>query len=352
MKRIKQKEKIKEPVRIRTKSLANGNKSLYLDTYVKGTRTYEFLHLYLVPERSPTDSAINAATMRAAVAIKAKRILDIINGKGNIKAPESNVSLQEWIERIIEAKKSQRSVSTIRLMKRLSRHLSLYMVSGSLREIDREFCIGFADYLRTAKALNAEKTLMPATQFELLNALSIALNEAVRAGLIATNPMKMLNSTERIKKPESTREYLTPEEVKALIYISSDNIKAGDGVAAFLFCCFCGLRYSDVSRLTWAHIKESENGKMITMIMKKTRRSVEVPLSEKAASFLPEMPTDPNATVFSFPAYGVTCRRLKKIAEAAGIKKSDVPRLAPHFCHDDAYSRSGSLHHQQANRSY
>ncbi len=320
MKSSKQNEKIKEPVKIRTKILANGSKSLYLDTYHRGKRSYEFLRLYLIPEKSVADRAVNDATMRAALAIKAQRIIDIINRKAGIIASVSNLPLQDWIENIMVTKKSQRSSSTIRLMKRLIRHILLYKVSVSLSDIDREFCIGFADYLRSAQALNAKKTLMPATQFELLNALSISLNEAVRAGMIPSNPMRMLNASERIKKPESSREYLIPEEVKALNGAATDNIAAGDDIAAFLFCCFCGLRYSDVSRLKWGDIIEKGKGKMIVMTMKKTQRRVEVPLSEMAETFLPEA-GDAEARIFSFPAYGVTCRRLKKIAESAGIKK-------------------------------
>lgn len=41
----------KEPVRIRTKKLANGNLSLYLDIYYNQKRSYEFLSLYLIPEK-------------------------------------------------------------------------------------------------------------------------------------------------------------------------------------------------------------------------------------------------------------------------------------------------------------
>ncbi len=320
MKSIKQNEKIKEPVKIRTKILTNGSKSLYLDTYQKGKRAYEFLRLYLIPERSAADRATNEATMRAALAIKAKRTLAIINGRAEIKTPECNYSLQDWIEHIIDAKKSQRSGSTLRLMKRLNRHILLYKASVSLDEIDREFCIGFADYLHSAKALNANKLLLPATQFELLNALSIVFNEAVRAGLLPTNPMRMLTASERIKKPESSRAYLTPEEVKAIVDVSSENIMAGDDVAAFLFCCFCGLRYSDVSRLTWGNIIDSGNGKTIVTTMQKIRRRVEVPISKMAEKFLP-MEGKAQGNVFSLPAYGVTCRKLKKIAKAAGIKK-------------------------------
>lgn len=40
-------KKVKEPVRLREKKLANGNISLYLDIYRDGKREYEFLRLYL-----------------------------------------------------------------------------------------------------------------------------------------------------------------------------------------------------------------------------------------------------------------------------------------------------------------
>ncbi len=320
MKSIKQKEKIKEPVKIRSKILTNGCKSLYLDTYQKGKRTYEFLNLYLIPEKSAADRAVNAATVQAASAIKAARILAIVNGKGVSKNRRCILSIQEWIEHIIKTKASQSSVSSIRLLNRLMKHLNLYRPSTRLVDADREFCLGFAAYLKTAFSLNSAKPLMQATQFELFNALSIIFNEAVRAELIASNPIRMLNASERIKKPESTREYLTPEEVKSIIEVSADHVAAGDDVAAFLFCCFCGLRYSDVSNLTWGNIVDLDDGRMIVTTMKKTRRRVEIPISGMAATFLP--PSRPSeAKVFSLPAYGITTRKLKKIALKAGIKK-------------------------------
>ena len=44
--------KAKEPIKLRAKSLSNGNKSLYLDIYKDGKRTYEFLKLYIIPEEA------------------------------------------------------------------------------------------------------------------------------------------------------------------------------------------------------------------------------------------------------------------------------------------------------------
>ena len=37
-------EKSKEPIRIRKRALRNGNTSLYLDIYINGKRSYEFLN--------------------------------------------------------------------------------------------------------------------------------------------------------------------------------------------------------------------------------------------------------------------------------------------------------------------
>ena len=329
MNRLKQKVKIKEPVRLRSKSLANGNKSLYLDTYRKGKREYEFLRLYLIPEKTAEDKAVNAATMKAAMAIKAKRIIAFVNGSAGIKNQPKPPSLKEWIHHIIKDKQGVKSKSSITLMNRLIKHLEKFQQAILLTDIDREFCIGFADYLRAAKALNSNKKLLQATQFELLNALSIILNEAVRAELIRSNPMRLLNASERIKKPESTREYLTPEEVKSIIEVSADSIAIGDDVAAFLFCCFCGLRYSDIVALKWQNIIETSGGKEIVITMKKTHRTVYIPLSQQAFSLLPKK-GNPEDNVFLFPHYGVTLKRLKKVAAAAKVSKKITFHVSRH----------------------
>lgn len=42
--------KVKEPVRLRFNELKDGRKSIYLDIYYNGRRTYQSLKLYLVPE--------------------------------------------------------------------------------------------------------------------------------------------------------------------------------------------------------------------------------------------------------------------------------------------------------------
>lgn len=46
----KKSNKLKEPVRVRTKKLADGSESYYLDIYVNGKRSYEFLKMYHLAE--------------------------------------------------------------------------------------------------------------------------------------------------------------------------------------------------------------------------------------------------------------------------------------------------------------
>ena len=59
--------KLKEPVKVRTKKLADGSESYYLDIYVDGRRSYEFLKLYLLPEITP---ACNTKETASGIVIK------------------------------------------------------------------------------------------------------------------------------------------------------------------------------------------------------------------------------------------------------------------------------------------
>ena len=104
MARPKKQVKLKEPIKIRLKSLADGNKSIYLDIYYKGVRKYEYLKLYLVPEINPVCKEQNKQTMAVAERIKAERI-KALHGHGiqdweTVK--QGSMLLTTWIKKYCE----------------------------------------------------------------------------------------------------------------------------------------------------------------------------------------------------------------------------------------------------------
>lgn len=71
----------KEPIRLRQRKTASGNTTLYLDIYLNGKRSYEYLKLYLIPETNRKDKEKNRQTLQLAEAIRAKRVVELQNGE-------------------------------------------------------------------------------------------------------------------------------------------------------------------------------------------------------------------------------------------------------------------------------
>ena len=97
----KKSSKLKEPVRVRTKKLADGSESYYLDIYVNGKRSYEFLKMYHLPEVNARVREQNRATREAVEAIKSQRIIEITNSKAGIKSKSAwqKLTLADWLEK-------------------------------------------------------------------------------------------------------------------------------------------------------------------------------------------------------------------------------------------------------------
>ena len=132
--------------------------------------------------------------------------------------------------------------------------------------------------------------------------------------------MKELDAKERIQPKDGKKEYLTIEELKALMATDSYRPEVKQ---AFIFACFTGLRLSDMYKLAPIHIFKTPDGKgeYIDMEMQKTEKPVIIPLSEEAKRWLPKTKgiTTP---FFDIPTtQTVIGRALRKWAEAAGVEK-------------------------------
>ncbi len=340
MARPKKQTRAKEPVTIRFKQLAKGSKSIYLDIYRDGARSYEFLKLYIIPEKSAEDKTANAVTMDAANAIKAQRIKEIVNGEAGIKARKGDyILLLDWMQqRQDRAEKAARDAgrnasNTAEGIKTAATHLGRFLASEykgravTLAQVDKDFCAGFAAYLKDAPQRWGGK-LAPNTAALYYSNFEAALNEAYKKALISVNPAAFVEDSEKPQGQPAERDYLTADELKTLAAAKCPNEQVR---AAFLFSCFCGLRLSDIEGLTWGAVHQDGDTWQIETRMQKTRQIIYLPLSDAARSFLPERgDKGPQELVFTLPKRVTTQCDIRTWVTRAGIAKNISFHCARH----------------------
>ena len=312
--------KAKEPIRLRMKDLSNGNKSLYLDIYRAGKRSYEYLKMYLIPETDYNAKMQNQATLTAANAIKSKRIIEMINSEAGIKqeTDTSKVYLLDWMETYMEnqAKRGKKDRNQIKKAIDILKAYGAETVTMDM--IDKPFCQGYINYLTTEYHPKG-KTVSNFTIHTYYQVVNGALNAAVRADILRENPFNKISSSEKIHKPESKREYMTIDEVRSLIKtpISNEAVKG-----AYLFSCFCGLRISDIKGLTWENVYCDSGQYHLEVMMQKTKSPLYLPLSSEALKWLPERGNKSGKEkVFKLPSSAGINKLLKTWAQKAGISK-------------------------------
>ncbi len=281
-------KKPKEPVKIRTKKLLDGSESYYLDIYYKGKRSYEFLKLYHLPEISSRIKEQNRRTLEAVEAIKSKRILEIIGGEYDKKKAngKSKMLLMDWLETYRNEKRSK-GMRGINVVDSLVVIVEKFIGKKKVRmqDIDKNFCIKYIEWLKNEYISQYGKKLSSKSVSNYVCFLSMALNAAIRAGVIEKNPFMSLSPSEKVKVPQSKREYLTIDELKTLIATDCPNKLVKQ---AYLFSCYCGLRISDLYRLKWKDISCNNGQWMASVVMQKTTTPIFLPLSEQARKWLPE----------------------------------------------------------------
>jgi integrase len=346
MAKQKQTAKLKEPVRIRFKQLSNGNQSIYLDyytgdvirkeNYVGGKRKYEFLKLYLIPERTREDRVKNEATLALAKAIQSKRIVEVQNdAHGFQNTNKSRVNLLDYLENIGKQSAEQGSRNYARTVLNTVRALKLFRGDYiAFRDVDKGFLSEFTDYLRQmpkASKYGVLKTggrLSNNSVVSYYGTLRTAINRAYKEGIITVNPTKEFDFASKVRQEPSRREYLTIDELKTLI-----NTECRHEIVkrAFLFSCLCGLRVSDIRKLKWCDLQRSDGRVRIEITMQKTKEPLYLPISDEALKWLPER-GEAGDSDFIFPLTheGTVNDTLQHWAKVAGITKHISFHVARH----------------------
>ena len=317
----------KEPVRLREKALANGNKSLYLDIYRDGKREYEFLKLYLVPAKTPLDKQQNKETLATAQTIKAKRQIELQNGEyGFISQFKIDTPFLNYYRKMCEERQGNpESRGNWGNWHSCLKHLERYCTEKTtFKDITTDWIDGFKDYLDNAAKdaykrrnndLAEAKPLSQNSKVSYFNKLRACINKAFEERIIPINPLRSVSG---FKQAETERTYLIFDEVKKM---AKTECKYPVLKRAFLFSCLTGLRKSDIEKMVWGEVQSFGNQTRIIFKQKKTGGQEYLDINPQAEAYLGERRKNTDRVFAGFKYNSQTLLELRRWALLSGITK-------------------------------
>ena len=281
-------------VKLRQKKISQGRKSLYLDFYPpiphqetgEPTRR-EFLGLYLLEKpKTPTDKQHNSETLQIGKSIRQKRE-NFINKpeiyshyeKEQLRIKElGEQSFLDYYRKLANKRKSSNHDNWVAAFNYLDEFSNGQLIFSELNE---PYLESFKEFLLTTKSKRSNKTtLAQNSAASYFNKVKASLRQAYKDGILQTD----LNSKiSPIKNAETRREYLTIEELNALVKTPCNNPLMK---RAALFSALTGLRFSDIRKMRWSELEFIQGeGYFLNYNQKKTKGVEVLPISEQAYSF-------------------------------------------------------------------
>lgn len=346
-------------VTLRKRALLNNKISLYLDFYPpiqdpstgkKKRRDYLGIYIFANPT-THTQKEFNRICLIKAESIRTQKEIEFLNN--NFGFYDKFNQKRDFLQYFISKGKTHSSSAGNRgNWKSAFEHLNKYTGgSCAFAEVTPEFCEGFKEYLGTAQSIGRKHKLSPNTQLSYFSKFRAALKDALREKIITSDPCI---SIPNIRAEGSSRVYLTQGELKKL-YQTPCLLHPSLRLAS-LFSCLTGLRWSDIEKLTWAEVEETDQSdiSLLKYRQKKTGRSEYLPISKQAREILGERKGQ-NERVFPELKYSATNNTiLKNWIHNAGITKKVTFHCFRHTyatlqlaSGTDIYVISGNLGHSE-----
>ncbi|OAD42852.1 site-specific integrase [Polaribacter atrinae] len=176
-----------------------------------------------------------------------------------------------------------------------------------LNDLDLKFIQDLEYFFKT------DLKLKQATVYRSIQRVKKIIQFAISENYLKKDPFHLYKN----KKHKTVIIYLTDVELKKLEKHNFSQVRLQQVKDMFIFCCYTGLAYTEMSTLTTKNIEIGFDGKeWIQMIRKKTNRKISIPILPKAREILDKyddkLPTLSNQKFNSY---------LKEISELVGINK-------------------------------
>ncbi|MDT0678351.1 site-specific integrase [Autumnicola musiva] len=263
----------------------------------------------------------------------AKDIINVFLGKD--KENENQVKMlleifQEHNDRVNRLIGKDFAAGTAERYRTAKKHVEEYIKKEfkafdiPVKDVNHKFISGFEYYLKTERNCAHNSAIKYITNFKKI--IRIAhVNE-----WMTKDPF--LNWKGKLKVVD--REFLTKEELQVMIGKEINNQRLCLVKDIFLFCCFTGLSYADVEKLSAKEVVTGFDGNQwIKTKRTKTKTRSSVPLLPTAEAILEKYSTHPEVNeerLLPVLSNQKTNAYLKEIADICGINKNLTFHLARH----------------------
>ncbi len=193
-----------------------------------------------------------------------------------------------------------------------------------VKQVDHAFITGFEYYLKTQRKCSHNSAVKYVVNFKKIVRIAYA------NGWIVKDPFA--NYKVRLKNVE--REFLTAEELQQLMDTPFQHQRLEHVRDCFVFCCFTGLAYADVKKLTHEDFVTGIDGELwINTKRTKTKTKSNIPVLPTPMMILEKYEDSPhlvNGKVLPVLTNQKMNAYLKEIADLSGIKKNLTTHLARH----------------------
>ncbi len=251
---------------------------------------------------------------------------------------EQGHTLQSLIDYHYNAQKNSLDPLTLKHYHASYRYLQLFLEARKkcsdiyLRQIDYRFLTDYESFLRAYQPKeNGQRPLQHNTVMRHMSRFRTLINLAIKLGWLSQYPFKAY----KISYKQSKRGYLTQEELEKIQNQTFTIHRLQLTRDLFLFSCYTGLAYIDISLLEPHHIVKGIDGEnWIHTQRKKTDNPVRVPLLPIAKEMVEKYRKHPKSVQQGklFPVFSNQKLNgyLKEIADLAGLDKHLTFHMARH----------------------
>lgn len=326
----------------RNNLLKDGTALIQIEAYCNSHKKYFTTKIYITPDQwdkkhSKVKNHPNAIKLN-------KQISDIVAKMESYELDKYNSGKTFTLDHLTDLMNGRITNSFLDYMEQEINECSLSKATKigfrstlkTLKEFRKDILFDDVDYslLMAFKRFLQNKGLKVNTINKYFRHIKTFVNIAINKDLYDLNKYPFRNF--KMETEETTRGYLTPEEIERIerVVIPQEKQYLQKVLDMFLFECYTGLRFGDISALSKDNIIEEDGFKKIVLRMKKTNQDIKLPLSKlfngKGVDILEKYIKPDRKYIFDDITNQHANRCLKEIAKLAKVDKLVTTHVGRH----------------------